>query len=109
MSNTSAQYTLIYIPDSETITIVFISVSYDTELQVSTDEANRLIETYNNEDIECPISLNGNLITTENLDNIDHNPSCTSSCDSFHGTEIYIIQHMAHDNQGVPRIHQHNT
>ena len=72
-NNTSAQYT----PDSETITTVLISVSYDRVLQVSTDGANRLIEIYNNEGIVCPISLYRNLFTTGHLDYIDHNPSCT--------------------------------
>ena len=50
--------------------IVFILVSYDRVLQVSTDEANRLIEIYNNEGIVSPTSLNHNLFTTGNLDNI---------------------------------------
>ena len=39
-------------------------MSYDRVLQVSTDEANRLIEIYNNEGIVCFMSLNGNLFST---------------------------------------------
>ena len=68
-------------------------MSYNRVLHVSTDEANRLIEIYNNDGNVCPMSLNGTLFTTENLDNIDHNPLYTYSCDSFNGTAIYIIQH----------------
>ena len=79
------------------------------QVQVSTDEASRLIEIYNHKDIVFPISVNGTLFTTGNLYSIDQHPSSTSSCDSFHGTAISSIQHMAHDNQKVPKTHQHNT
>ena len=52
-----------------------LSVSYDRVLQLSTDEANRAIEMYKNEDCVCPSTLRDNLFTTGNIDNIDHNPS----------------------------------
>ena len=79
-------------------------MSYDRVLQVSTDEANCLIEIYNSEGIVSPTSLNHNLFTTGNRDNIS-----ILYLFQQYGTAISIIQHMAHDNQGVPRIHQNNA
>ena len=61
-----------------------LSVSYDRVLQLSTDEANRVINIYENEGSVCPSTLRDELFTTGNLDNIDHNPTSTSSRDSFH-------------------------
>jgi len=43
------------------------------------------------------------LFTTGNLDNIDHNPTSTSSQGAFHGTALSITQHVTHDNHGVQR------
>ena len=43
------------------------------------------------------------LFTTGNFDNIDHNPSSTSSLDSFHGTAICVTQHVTHENPGTAR------
>ena len=51
----------------------------------------------------CPTVLRDGLFTTGNLDNIDHNPSSTSSKDSFHGTALSITQHRTFDNPGVQR------
>ena len=61
---------------------------------------------YDKEGIVCPSTLRHNLFTTGNLDNIDHNPSSTSSLDSFHGTAISITQHITNDNPGVVRVCQ---
>ena len=60
---------------------------------------------YENENCVCPSTLRDNLYTTGNIDNIDHNPSSTSSRDSFHGTAISITQHTTNENAGVVRIH----
>ncbi len=38
------------------------------------------------------------------MDNIDHNPSSTTSKDSFHGTAISVIQYPTIDNPGQKRI-----
>ena len=46
------------------------------------------------------------MFTTGNLDNIDHNPTSTSSCDSFHGTGISITQHLTNNNTGSERVFQ---
>ena len=62
-----------------------LSVSYDRVLQLSTYEANRTIKMHEND---------------------NHNPSSTSSRDSFHGTAISITQHTINENAGVVRIHR---
>ena len=41
----------------------------------------------------CPSKLREGLFTTAAVDNIDHNPSSTTSSDSFHGTAISLVQH----------------
>lgn len=40
------------------------------------------------------------LALCNNRNNIDHNPSSTTSKDSFHGTTISTIQHPTHENVG---------
>ena len=37
------------------------------------------------------------------MDNIDHNPSSSTSTTSFHGTSISLFQHPTHDNEGEER------
>ena len=81
-----------------------LSVSYDRVLQLSTEEANRVIDNYENEGSVCLSTLTDKLFTTGNLDNIDHNPSSTLSLDSFHGTAISITQHITNVNPGVFRV-----
>ena len=71
-----------------------LSVSYLRVMQVSTDEANRVIEIYKNDKVVCPTTLRNGLFTTGNLDNIDHNPSSTSARSSFHGTAMSLTQRV---------------
>ena len=40
------------------------------------------------------------------LDNIDHNPSSTSSRDYFHDTAVSITQHSTNGNPGIARYLQ---
>ena len=54
-------------------------MSYDRALQLSTEEANTAIDRYENEGCVCSATLIDNHFTAGNLDNIDHNPSSTSS------------------------------
>ena len=56
-----------------------LSVSYGRALQLSTEEANTPIDRYENEGCVCSTTLIDKLFTAGNLDNIDHNPSSTSS------------------------------
>ena len=56
-----------------------LSVSYGRALQLSTEEANTVIDRYENEGCVCLETLIDKLFTAGNLHNIDHNPSSTSS------------------------------
>ena len=44
------------------------------------------------EQVVFPITLRKGLFTTAAIDNIEHNPSSTTSHDSFHGTGIFLFQ-----------------
>lgn len=48
--------------------------------------------------------LKCSLFTTAAVDNIDHNPTSTSSHDAFHGTGISLFQHPDSDNGGIPQV-----
>ena len=71
-----------------------LSVSYERVLQFTTDLSNHEIQRYECEKVICPSPLRNKVFTTGCLDNIDHNPSSTSSHDSFHGTAISVTQHI---------------
>ena len=85
-----------------------LCVSYDRILEVSTDEANRVIEIYKHDGVVCPTKLRSGIFTTGNLDNIDHNPSSASAQSSFHGT-LSLTQHVSHDKSGSIRNHENVT
>ena len=81
-----------------------LSVSYDRVLRLSTQEANRVIDMYENMGCVLPSPLRNNLFSTGNFDNLDHNTRATLSVDAYHGTAISITQHITADNPGVVRI-----
>ena len=49
----------------------------------------------------CPLNLKQKLYTTAAVDNIDHNPTSTTSQKSFHGTGVSIFQHPCRPDDGV--------
>ena len=51
----------------------------------------------------CTGQLKGGLFTTTAVDNVDHNPSSTTSHDYFLGTGISVVQHPADKLSGVQR------
>lgn len=57
------------------------------------DTGNEVCRRYWQENAVCPSNLRLGLLTTAAVDNIDHNPSSTTSKDSFHGTGISLFQH----------------
>lgn len=81
-----------------------ICVSYDRMLQISTDAANVVCTQYAYDDVVCPVSLRTNLFTLAAIDNIDHNPSSSTSSSSFHGTSISLIQNRFDANDGLKRV-----
>ena len=73
-----------------------LSISYDCVLQLSTDLANAVCRQYK-DDIVCPPDLRKNVFTTSAVNNIDHIPSSTTALarDSFHGTIIFLTNHVS--------------
>ena len=80
-----------------------ISISYDRLMSVSTETTNSVLDRYEREGVVCPSKLRGGLFTTSAADNIDHNPSSTSSHGSFHGTAISLVQHPSNEQLGTAR------
>ncbi|GFO01355.1 hypothetical protein PoB_002786000 [Plakobranchus ocellatus] len=71
-------------------------------MTISSQIANSAIQKFEHRgDVVPTTSMMRKLFTVGVMDNIDHNPSSTTVSDSFHGTDIYLIQHreMAGDGQ----------
>ncbi|KAH3748419.1 hypothetical protein DPMN_182864 [Dreissena polymorpha] len=81
-----------------------LCISYDRLLSISTGVANSVCAKYEEDGIVCPPKLSNHLFTTAAVDNIGHNPSSTTSMDSFHGTSISIMQHPKLGFEGAPRF-----
>ena len=75
-----------------------LCISYDRVLKISTQLGEAVVERYLDEGVVCPPLLQGKVFTTAAVDNIDHNPSSTTSKSSFHGTGISIFQHPMKEN-----------
>ena len=80
-----------------------LSISYARVLELSTEICHKSIDLFEKEKCVCPPSLKCGLFTTAAVDNLDHNPSSTTSTESFHGTGISIFQHPSPDCCGTPR------
>jgi len=80
-----------------------ISISYDRVLSFSTQLGNSACRLYHQEQVVCPPKMRGTVFTTAAVDNIDHNPSSTTSKQSFRGTAISLVQHPAFHGAGVDR------
>ena len=80
-----------------------LSISYDRVLQLSAQMGNNVCQQFHREQVVCPPKMCGEVFTTAAVDNIDHNPSATTSKDSFHGTAISLIQHSSYTGEGINR------
>ena len=69
-----------------------LCVSYDRLLQLTSDIANAVCQSFSAEDVVCPPRLRSRLFTTGVVDNVDHNPSSATVKDSFHGTVVSLVQ-----------------
>ena len=78
-------------------------ISYDRLLSISTDITNSVIGRYDRDGVVCPSKLRDGIFTTAAIDNIDHNPSSTSTHDSFHGTAVSLVQHPTTKKPGTDR------
>ena len=68
-----------------------LCVSYDRYMNISADLANTVCARYHAEEVVCPPQLRSGVFTCGAVDNIDLNPSATTSHDSFHGTAISMM------------------
>ena len=73
-----------------------VSVSYDRVLEIENSLATAVCKCFEEENLVCPANLRKGLITVGALDNIDYNPSATTTKGSFHGTGISIFQLPSH-------------
>ena len=80
---------------------VGLSVSYNHILCLSAHMGNQVCEQFHTDHVVCPPRLRGNIFTTSAVDNIDYNPSSTTSKESFHSTGISLFQHLKFDHEGV--------
>ena len=83
-----------------------ISISYQRVMDLSVEMGNKVLNHYEEQNLVCPPLLKLNLFTASALDNIDHNPSFTTSGDSFHGTEISLFRHKDHKDDGLDQTIQ---
>ena len=69
-----------------------ISISYDRIMEIEDLIANCICERFAEDGVGYPACLRKLLFTVGALDNLDHNPSSTTSLTSFHGTGISLFQ-----------------
>src|SRR6218665_1375665 len=80
-----------------------MSISYDTVQQIEWQIEVTILKRFQSEGVVCPSQLCKGLFLVVALDNIDHNPSSTTTHSSFHGSGISIIQFPTVNNQGICR------
>ena len=80
-----------------------LSVSYDRVTEITNGLASSVCSQFRADNIVCPSNLRHGLYTVGALDNIDHNPSSTTSQGSFHGTGISVFQFPTEAEPGISR------
>ena len=68
------------------------SIPYDIVMDLQKRLASYVCKQYEQDGVVAPPSLQKNLFTVGAFDNLDHNPSSTTSITSFHGTAISLFQ-----------------
>lgn len=76
-------------------------MSYDRILEFENQITTSLCNSPNEIGLVCLHQLHHGLFTVGALDNLDHNPSSTTSKDSFHGTGISLFQFPTTCNEGI--------
>jgi len=80
-----------------------ICVSYERIMEIEDWIATSVSERFEEDGFVAPAGLRKGIFSVGALDNIDHNPSSTTSQSSFHGTGISILQFPTEDNPGEHR------
>ena len=69
-----------------------LSISYDRVMELEDWLATSVCESFEEDGVVFPASLRKGLFTVGALDNLDHNPTSTTSMTSFHGTAVSLFQ-----------------
>ena len=80
-----------------------VGISYNRVVEIENDLASSVCKIFEEESIVCPSNLRKCIFTVGALDNIDHNPSSTTSKGYFHGADISIFQFPTKYNPGIGR------
>ena len=80
-----------------------ICISYDKVMELEDRLAAAVCARFDEDGVVSPSNLRKNIFTIGALDNLDHNPSSTTSHSSFHGTAISIFQIPTKTNPGDAR------
>lgn len=80
-----------------------ICISYDRVIEIEDEIATSICERFTEEGVVAPACLRKGLFTVSALDNLDHNPSATTSVSSFHGTGISLFQFPGKEKLGESR------
>ena len=80
-----------------------MSISYDHVLRLSAQMGSNACKQFHQDHVVCPPKLRSKVFTSAAVDNIDHNPTSTTSKETFHGTGISLIQHPTFNGEGIDR------
>ena len=81
-----------------------LCISYDRVMEIEDWIATSTCERFEEDGVVSPACLRKGLFTAGALDNLDHDPSSTTSLSSFHGTGISLFQFPTRANPGVGRL-----
>lgn len=84
----------------DTLSSMGMGISYKRLMTISSQVGNAVIERFEADGVVVPTSMKKDVFTVGVVDNIDHNPSSTTSSDSFHGTGISLIQYNGSEDDG---------
>ena len=76
----------------EQLNTMGLSISYDRIRQLEDQLAVSACERFKDDDVVIPACLRKGLFTVGALDNLNHNPTSTTSSDLFYGTGISLFQ-----------------
>lgn len=85
-----------------------ICISSNRVQEITSQLSRMVVGRGREEGVVCPSQLKKGLFTVAAVDNIDYNPSSTTSIGSFHGTGISIFQMPNKDNDSNPRTFEYN-
>ena len=80
-----------------------MSISYDHVLRLFAQMGSNACKQFHQDHVICPLKLRSKVFTSAAVDNIDHNPTSTTSKQTFHGTGISLIQHPTFNGEGIDR------